>query len=273
MSPFRSRRNAPSTTRAGSLNAGRRAFSLLEVLVAMAILAVLVVMMSNLAANALSTMGRGKQKIEAAASVRPLSQTVLMDLEQMVTANGALAPFPDTADGARSKLAFHTAAASPAASGDRPLLFVEYVWDADKARMVRASQSYRWRDSPPFGQPPPDLSGSGSTDAPPIDGVLAFFLTFQDDSGAVQHKFDPATSRYVRLGWVQCSPETLRALTDRGKLAAVVAGLKPPPASEIPFFTFWNTKIDALAAAGTLPADLSGSLQIVQIIRPFQATR
>jgi len=245
------------------------AFSLIEVLVAMAILSLLVVLMSDLAANALSTLGRGKQKIEASASARPLSQTVLMDLEQMVTADGALAAFPP--DGARSKLAFHTSeiSLSAASSGSRPLSYVEYVWERDNARIFRVSRNYDWNNSPPFNQTPPNLSGETSG-LPPIDGVLAFFLTFQNDAGQVHHQFDPDTSRYVRIGWVQCSPETLRTLSARGQLAAVIAGLQPPPDSDVPFFSFWGGKIDTLAAAGTLPADLSGSLQIVQLIRPFQ---
>jgi len=244
---------------------GSKGFTLIEILFSVTVLSLLVVLLSNLAASTLATWSRSKWSLDGNAALRPINQTILLDIEQMIR-GGDLPVFPE--DGPRSALGFFITNPSADSTSSRPLAYVEYVWDETTAELTREPLPLGWEDPPPFGGTAPDMS-TVTTNFPSTPGILAFFLTFQDASGAVQHQFDPATSRFIRLGWVQCSAEVARILAERGRLAEVVNGLKPPQDSGAPFHPLWDQKIEQLVAEGKLAPDLSTGLQISQIIRPI----
>lgn len=251
----------------------RRGFSLVEILVSISILSLLVVLLSYISVQTLGAWNRTRARLEAGEASRPLEQTLLLDLATLDLRNG-LPAFPDdpSASG-KSLLGFVThQPAHP--SSERPLSYVVYQWDPTNAELLRDTRPYNWEGSqhrPPFGDGAPDpASDSEFLLQPPIKGVLAFAVTFQEDDATTTLEYSPERTRYARIGWVQCSPEMARILEDRGQLKTVIDGLALEGNQyRTAFHTSWQQRIDGLASDGLLSPDLAGSLRIGQIIQPL----
>lgn len=120
-----------------------RGFSLVEILVAIAVLCLILVMLSQLSSNTMQITSTSQKQMEATRQARAILDTMRDDLGNLVVQNGAATVFAKT-DGLNSKLVFVTYRRGPQGVSDQRFMAVSYALVG--TQMVRNYAMISWKD-------------------------------------------------------------------------------------------------------------------------------
>lgn len=209
------------------------AFTLIEVLVASAILAFLLVVFLSVASFASQAWRGSQQKMEEFSTARIVMNRIRSDIESIVI-RPDLPLFPS------NDMGFMTAKRGLTADTNARLLsYVEYGFNSNQLSISNLPYTFATNNSPPFSTNfpvpiPPDFA-SRVTNNTLANGVIGFQRSYLSKNGTWSTNFN---SRYdtnttnatnatvaVRVSLLVVSSEGLKHLQNTGKLSAVSAAM------------------------------------------------
>lgn len=275
------------------------AFTLIELLVAVAVLAIVLVLLLNVASGTLATTRVFNQKMDASMEGRIVVDALAGDLANAVTSRG-LAIFGNQAAGtdANAELAFVTQGRGPSASsrfmgvayrletGGEMRRFSDTVLWSDQNLPAKAVESPATGTSTTVGKNilrfsviavldngvtvPLTDSSANATWKLPVDGVSStpFFAMNLSNK-------DLRSVRALTIGVVATDEQNFRLLKDLGKMAAAQSAF---PAPEMSAGMLTNTPDDWAASLSSgshsalagLPQPASAALQVIQTTFPLR---
>lgn len=244
----------------------RAGFTLVELLVALGVLALVLTAILQITTGSLNTWRQADGRFQNFVIARSVLELMAGDFENnVIGANiGNVAELSTT-----DSLRFFTRRLGMDAPGGgalRPFSVVSYA--AENGSLWREERAFGWDDRSGFGATIPSPSQSASI----CDGVLAFRFAFPDGSGGYSRQI-PADEppRAVMLSMAVVGQDAYRLLQDSGKLAAVEETLntlaEPNEANAV---HAWNTW---LAGAPDLPGEVRANLRFFQRVFPLPTNR
>jgi len=217
--------------RAPSHHARRIAFTLVEMLVAMAVLAVMLLFLGTIVTSVSSVSGGARQNVENSSSAR-----AILDLMSRELAAGVSRPDLNqtnwiTVSEAGSTLIFYSRNTGSAISGAstpnlyRPLSYIEYTWShgGTNSYLARGDQAALWSDPPltsmPLGYPAATRTAPTSSNV--LDGIVAFQVTFLQQDGTFSAGYSSTNTIAAALSVALVDPDSLKLLLESGKRQAL----------------------------------------------------
>jgi type II secretory pathway pseudopilin PulG len=197
------------------------AFSLLEMLVASAILALLLLVFLSVSDYASKAWKGSQEKMEEFSTARIVMNRLRADVETIVL-RPDLPLFPGNVMG------FMTVKRG-VISDPRLLSYVEYGTNANN-QLTRASRAYAWDDPPPFSTNSVMSAPATTTTNSLADGVVGFQTTFLNKDGTWSTSFVGTNSIAVRVSLLVVSRDGLKLLGNTGKLSALAGAVALTPA-------------------------------------------
>ncbi len=207
-----------SRFREGALAA--RSFTLVEILVAVAVLVILMALLGKIMATASMTWSAGKRRADDFVKARSALDTLSRDY-QMGVFHAGLPSFA-MAGGAFTN-AFYSLRQSSGTAGERALSLVSYQIrsTSTNSTLQRMTAPVPWSALPPFGQD--GLSASAFADAQDmVDGILRLEISFVRPDGSLTNAYTAGDSA-VGIDLVVLDDATLALLARAGKLSALLA--------------------------------------------------
>jgi prepilin-type N-terminal cleavage/methylation domain-containing protein len=184
-----------------------RGFTLLELLVAMAVLALMTVLLAQILVSTSKSWLGGQARANNFAKARSMLDLMARDVQSGVFRSD-LGAF----DG--SEMSFYTRRAGVSTNQVRDVSLVKYY--LSNSTLQRADLAIPWSNNAAsdisFGTTNslPQLAGVTARDASP--GVVGFKALFLQQDGTLSATFDPATSRGVAIGLAVVDDRTLAKL-------------------------------------------------------------
>lgn len=194
------------------------AFTLIEVLVASAILAMLLVVFLSMSNYASQAWKSSQEKMEEFSTARVAMNRMRADFGSIIL-RPDLPVFPSDAEG----IGFMTMTRG-IATNVRPLSYVEYYTNSSN-QLVRASLAYAFEDNPPFSTNSPVPAPTTTNASPLAEGVIGFKTAFLNKSGGWSTNYSATNSVGVRVSLLVISSERLRAL-EAGSLSSLVGAME-----------------------------------------------
>jgi prepilin-type N-terminal cleavage/methylation domain-containing protein len=204
--------------------ASGRAFTLVEILVSLAVLSIIVGMMGTM----LSTMGvlwhDAQKRVNNFSKARAMLDMMTHDLQAGVYRS-------DLSAFSNSAITFYTQRPGVSTSGAvaRDVSIVGY--DLNNSVLQRSSQVIYWTDSPTsylvFGQPPPAIPATTPQDA--ASGVIDFKLLFLHKDGTLTSTYTTSPANPVRaiaITLAVVDDQTLLMLNQTNKAGALYTALE-----------------------------------------------
>lgn len=173
----------------------RQAFTLVEILVAMSILALIVTALASILSSTSLSCNMGRQRTNNATKARCMLDALSRDLRSAVLRSDLLAF-------SNSKFQFYTQQAGVTAGNVRQLSLVSYSIDtgSSKSTLQRGDAGITWDSSSQAirfsdGQPS-NLPGVVQRDA--VDGVVGFEVVFYYSNGSVTNQYSPTADNTLR---------------------------------------------------------------------------
>jgi type II secretory pathway pseudopilin PulG len=215
-----------------TVGAPRYAFTLVEVLVATAILMLLLTVFLSATNHASRAWDRSEEKMEEFSTARVIFNRLRADVESLIyRADFPLFPADPSRAGA-SLAGFMTARRAVSGSvtdAPRLLSYVQYSWDGSRAEVMRSTRAYRLDDHPPFSVSSPVALPGNLRATLLARGILGFQMTFLNDDGTWSLNFhpdpaiasDPIRSLAVRVSLLIVSEEGMSYLQDMQRVSAL----------------------------------------------------
>lgn len=204
----------------------RAGFTLLELLTAMAVLALMVVVLAQLSGITSQSVSEGLRRVDNYSKARAALDLIAQDVSNGLF-RGDLAAFRDA--GGSPAPVFFTRRVS--IGGDRALSLVSYEWDTANLRLRRGSRAIPWSGSPgvSFGQT--NSLPAAATLAPQdfqsiADGIVRLEFFFLDRSGNPQSQYDSNTAT-VGVALATLDAQAMELLKSTGRLDALRTFLAP----------------------------------------------
>jgi len=208
-----------TTSLSDTPNLGFRGFTLIEVLVASAILAVMLVVFLSVSNYASQAWKGSQEKMEEFSTARVVMNRIRADLESIIIRQD-LPLFPNNAMG------FMTVKRGVSSDANtRQLSYVEYAANSSN-QIVRSSRAYLLTgDVPPFSTNS-SIPAPTTTDINPLaSGVIGFQSVFLNKDGTWSTNFNSTNSVAVRVSLLVVSSDGLKYLQNAGRLSAVTAAM------------------------------------------------
>ena len=261
-----------------------RGFTLLELLVAMAVLTLLLLLCSQVLMVAISTWTSGRSQADNFSQARVALDIIARDLETAVLRKDTPAFFNSSGP----MLTFYTRQVgliSSNASGNRPISRVAYNVTTDSSGnsvLRRSANGFNFGDD--MGYSPATwavLLASPSYDADIGPGVLVLKYQFIGSDGldVMPANVNPGwtasgatpgvgTLKAVTLSMAVIDAESLKVLNASGKLAALQANFTADDPGQLrSFATAWQAQLDSAAkplATGTIPARAIDGIKVFE---------
>jgi prepilin-type N-terminal cleavage/methylation domain-containing protein len=245
----------------------RRAFTLVELLVAIAVLTLIMMLFTQVLRSVSGAYSQGRNDAESYSTGRALLDAIGRDLQGAFIRED-LVSFPE--EGNFRRLAFYTAQAGiaddPAAIRD--LSFIEYYESQEEASaaLIRADADIQWSSV--------EKIAFGST-APPTptprtlsNGILAFDYRFITSNGiAVRKPAKPSSVIAVRISLAVADPKTMQVIRRTNALSSMKAGLKAAVEEEtlLSAKSAWETWIDT----ASYPGGALGGIRLFERVVPL----
>lgn len=265
------------------------AFTLVELLVAMAVLSLVLVLMTQVVDGIMQSTRTQNQQMEAVASARRAVDVLALDLKHALVNRSASILVPSTPN-SQTRLLFFTerrGPQGPQTAGDHRFLAIAYDFDAATAELRRKYRSIAITDRIDFGTL---TSGPwSSTTFPTASGIWALDLRVVDENGD-SHSLNPvtpednwATDTYNEIATpagfsalISPGPDFAANLTNRARMVEVWMAASDEQVSSIIEETssraslqaalgddpaLWRENIDA---AENLPGPVKSGVRIIQ---------
>ena len=246
----------------------QNAFTLIELLTATAVLALMVVALAQLSGITTRSVSEGLRRADnfskARAALHLIAQDITggvfrSDLAAFRDGNGAFAP------------AFYTR--RQGLGGDRALSFVAYELAPQVAVLRRGNQAVPWNDpaGPGFGQP---LAAARFSALAPDDyqdiaeGILRLEFFFVDEAGDYQSDFG-ANTRAVGIALAIADSEALGLLKQTGRLGDLrnLLTIQTPTVTES-YLETWGANLNSPTFA-SFPDKVRSGVRIFERIIPL----
>ncbi len=205
------------------------AFSLVEVLVAMAVLSIMLLFLGTMATSVGTVSHGALQNAENSGNARAILDLLCRelavgvnrpDLNQTnwiaVTDSGTTLSFYSRNTGSATASATATAATTY-----RPLSYIEYTWNQNGASsyLARGDQAVLWSDPPltsiPLGYPAATRTDPVVSDV--LDGVVAFQVTFLQQDGTFSAGYSSTSTLAATVSLALLDPGSLKTLVNSTK--------------------------------------------------------
>lgn len=227
-------------------------FTLIEILVSVAVLALVLVLLMQVVGSVLNTYTGSRARAESTSTGRALLDAIARDI-QGAYLRADLPAFPE--DGSDRRLAFYTAQAG-LTSDPAPVRDVSYVDyflndEPDEAELMRADVGMTWDevDKLVFGS----MAIPASTTRKLSDGVLAFNYRFiLKNREITPNPPDLASITAVRVSLAVTDPQTLSVLRSTNTLGNLKTALEGATAADdlLSARAAWENWLRSSAAAG-----------------------
>jgi type II secretory pathway component PulJ len=234
----------------------RSGFTILEFLVAFAVLALMTVLLAQILSSSSQSWLGGQSRVNNFTKARSMLDLMARDVQAGIFRDD-LGAFDS------GNLAFYTRRPGVSTNAVRDVSLVRYALDTNSV-LQRSDLAIAWTNAAQdvsFGTTAlTELGRVTDRDASP--GTLGFRVLFLQDDGSLTAAFDPAKTRALTLGLAVVDDRTLAKLSDsqrtalRGGLAAAVSGTNSLSAD-------WNTYLAGLNWA-SYPADLGRGIKVFE---------
>lgn len=244
--------------------AGARAFTLLEILVSVAVLSLMMVFLAKAIGTMGSTWQKGLQRINNFTKARAMLDLLTNDIQAGVFRSD-LAAFPNSA------IAFYTL--RPGIGGTRQLSLVQYAINTsdDQSTLQRGDLAEKWDSTISFGSTN-DFGGASPTARDTASGVVGFELIFVQKDGSLSRAYSTSTNNpsvvvAVTLAVVddqanQQLSSLHQATQLRGALKSAVSGTRSIRAD-------WESYLASGLSWKSYPASLGTGLKIFERYVPL----
>jgi prepilin-type N-terminal cleavage/methylation domain-containing protein len=272
--PFGQAKHPGSQAPQGSPSSG---FTLIEMLVATAILSMLMVMLATSFSYISKSVSSGMQRADNFSKVRIALDLIRRDIEAGIF-QGELGAFPDVNGNGASDLVFFSR--QGVSSGDRTLALVGYRLSpiSTEGALQRATVPALWTSLPTtvgFGvsnaMPFYSASGISSLYENIIDGVVAFNIFFVNSSG-ISNSYTANSSSSLGVSLAVVDEKSFALLRDTGKLAQLKTALNVAPvfSNNETFLDAWQTAIDSSSFFDPYPELVKSGLQTYERYIPLR---
>ena len=255
----------------------REAFSLLELLVAMGVLAFLLVMLSSFFGNISNAWQFSRSKMDNFEKGRALIQTVSRDLAAAVVRQD-LPAFPSAASG-RLDFYLRRYGQNTATGSERPLTFVSYGVKNKNGQwaLVRTDAPYEFTNSPvtwePFGNNSA-VAGANGVERILCSEVLAFSFHFINADGSVSAAYRDASqaepSVAIRVALAILDERAAGILRESGSENQLLADLSVAlPAGQTSYKANWDGALAGGQWTGKYPQPVLAGLQTYERVTPL----
>jgi prepilin-type N-terminal cleavage/methylation domain-containing protein len=234
------------------------AFTLIELLVAICVLAIILVLFSQMISLVTATWKKGRARVDNFTLARNTLSVIERDIQSMVL-RPDLAAFVD--ENGEPACAFYTC--FPAPGGNRNLSLIEYRFTSTPPKMLRRDYSFNY---PPTAGPTLTLSNTthlpdliNATEQSVADGIIGFQIQFLDGDGQFQpdgFQFDyrdpraNTNTRAVILSIIVIDSNAYRLVQATNTLATLLQAFSSQPETGNSYAQHWRE----LAAANFTPA-------------------
>lgn len=230
-----------------------RAFTLIELLVSVAVLAVMLVLLSQLVSLASRTWTAGKNRADTFTQAKVVLGAMDRDIRSMVLRRD-LASFVDA--GGNPSLAFYTR--MPAPGGDRKLSLVSYqlMTTNGMPELQRSDLSFSYGSStttPRYGVAGALTDLNQTTSQILADGVARFEIQFIRADGSLTNSFHynydtpsaPDNTRSLVLSLLVLDTASMKLADETGNLSTLLPQFSGSPAAGQTYAAYWNTRLAA----------------------------
>ncbi len=243
--------------------AQRSGFSLLELLVAMAVLSLILVLLFNAVTAVTNTWRRGMARIDNFSKARAVLGLLDRDVQSMVLRKD-LAAFVDEAG--KPACAFYSL--MNGSEGDRRLSFIKYSVPTNGTQLLRADYGMDYGNrtlSLNNTNSLPDAALASPQDL--VDGILRFEWQFLGPDGDFQSAFErsgtnaSANSKTLVVSLLVLDDNTLGTLQRTGTRDTLLTELAGTPASGQTYAQYWNERIRSAGFGSSLPAPVRAGIR------------
>ena len=251
-----------------------KGFTLVELLVAISVLAILVVIMTRIIGMVSDTWRAGRARADKFSQARMVFGMLDRDVQSMVLRRD-LAAFRDKSGS--NACAFYTQ--RPGGEGDRRFSLVEYRLDNPTTRpsLVRADYGMDYATLSPTRVPSlgntnalPDLEHAEARSL--SDGIVGFAWQFVDGSGIPRDNFqfdhaDPsatANTRAITVSITVLDDEACKLAERNGLLPSLTGLLGGKPAAGETYADYWKALIGSPGFGSSLPLPVRQSLRVFE---------
>lgn len=263
---------------------GSRGFTLIEILAAVTVLALLMVIFTQVVGMVSDTWKKGKARIDNFSQARVALGLMDRDIQAMVLRRDVAAfvgPGRDGGGNSQAACAFYTRIPGSETAWDRRLSLVQYEI-ADPATLPRLTRKDYGLDLGTGGSPRtmqlnetgmlPDLALAQVQVQDVADGIIGFEFQFVDGNGTFQDRFiydhdHPgalANTRAVTISLAVMDADNYKFAVKTGHLAELLEALKGDPGLGESYAEFWRNKIDSPGFIPALPQAMRGALKIFE---------
>ena len=202
----------------------RLAFTLVEVLVAIAVLSIMILFLGTIASSIGSVSHGSRQNAETSSDAR-----AVLDLMCRELATGVSRPDLNqtnwislTNSGTTLNFYSRNTGSAIASAGTtttyRPLSYIEYTWSQSTTNsfLARGDQAFLWANPIPLGYPPATPTGPAVTDV--LDGVVAFQVTFLQQDGSFSDGYSSTNTLAATVSLAMVDSDSLNILINTAKL-------------------------------------------------------
>jgi type II secretion system protein J len=246
----------------------RAAFTLLELLVAMAVLVLLLVLLVQVIGAVSDTWRSGTARIHNFSKARVILSLLDRDIQAAVLRRD-LAAFVD--ESGSPACAFYAKARG--GDGDRRLALIRYARLPGSAVLQRADYGLDYRSRIPTFSETGSLADLDKASVQEVaDGIIGFAWQFLASDGSFQSAFQydydhPLTSSNTKamvVSLLVLDEAALRTARDTGSLPALLAEFAPPPSPGKTHADAWNDTLSSSAFGTGLPAPVRRGLRAFQ---------
>ena len=257
---------------------GRDSFTLVEVLVAIAILSIMLVFLGAILASVTAVSSIGQQDSENSGNARAILDLMTRELEAGVSRPDLNQTNWIAATASGSTLTFYSqSTGSPPSSGTppavgtyRPLSFIEYVFNqtGTNSFLERGDQAILWTDSPPTSLPLGYVNPTAPspTQSMVLDGVVAFQVTFLQQDGSLSYVYSSTNTVAAAVSLGVVDSKSLKLLLNSGQLPRLSKVLATAANGTVDPEEAWENAINTSPVLGTYPNQVRTGLQFFERI-------
>ena len=262
----------------------RDSFTLVEVLVALAIFSIILVFLGVIITSVSSVSSIGRQNSENSGNARAILDLMSEELEAGVSRPDLNQTNWIALTDSGSSLTFYSRSTGsppssgtpPVASAYRPLSFVEYMFNqtGTNSFLERGDQAVLWSDTPPTSLPLGYVNPNLPAPTPGLvlDGVVAFQVTFLQNDGTLSFVYSSTSTVAVAVSLGVVDSNSLKLLLNSGKLPSLSKALAKAATGSIDPKQSWENEINTSAVLSAYPQQVRSGLQfferIVDLPRP-----
>lgn len=266
----------------------RVAFTLVEVLVAMAVLSVMILFLGAVVTSVNLVSNGARQSAEDSGNARAIFDLMSRELAAGVSRPDLNQTNWISAANSGTTLAFYSrstgsaidSAGTGTSASYRPLSYIEYTWSqsATNSYLARGDQAVLWTDLPqsslPLGYPAATRTAPTTTDV--LDGVVAFQVTFLQQDGTFSAGYSSTNTIAATVSLALVDSEAYTMLMNSSKLQALSTLLNQASAgctgTEVSGGSATSPKMDWESAVNSTPGINTYPSQVKTGLRFFERT-